>query len=107
MTRIWKTYNFSLAAGNGVSAFSSYPGMLSSLDDFYLLGRGMAVLQTSNPVLDLSLYDRISEHSVPTWMRTRVANVLGATGPHWARAFSRKNSGTYNNQCGRGEGTER
>ena len=41
MTRIYKHYDFSKAPAPSAvrprSSFSSYPGYLSSLDDFYLL----------------------------------------------------------------------
>jgi hypothetical protein len=46
MLRIYKHYDLDFS---GAVSFSSYPGMLSSLDDFYLLhSREMAVTQTTN-----------------------------------------------------------
>jgi hypothetical protein len=52
------------------TSFSSYPGVLSSLDDFYLMdpkGSGLVVLQTTNSVLDMALYDSITPESVLAW----------------------------------------
>ena len=40
------------------AAFSSYGGMLVSTDDFYVLGSGLAMVQTSLNVLDRSAYTR-------------------------------------------------
>jgi hypothetical protein len=41
------------------SSFSSYPGMLSSLDDFYLLGETrLSITQTTNGIYNTSLCEQ-------------------------------------------------
>ncbi|KAL0198957.1 hypothetical protein M9458_007497, partial [Cirrhinus mrigala] len=71
---------------------------LVSLDDFYLLGSGLMMTQTTNNVFNTSLYSYITPASLFSWQRVRLAHVLAYTGEQWAKTFSRYNSGTYNNQ---------
>ncbi|XP_029913074.1 phospholipase B-like 1 [Myripristis murdjan] len=99
--RIYKHWDFKITephAATGMLSFSSYPGFLVSLDDFYLLGSGLMMTQTTNNVFNTSLYDRITPSSLLAWQRVRLANNLAHTGEEWAKTFSRHNSGTYNNQ---------
>ena len=74
MVRIYKHYDFQLASLDHKlrkMSFSSYPGELSSDDDFYLLDTGLAVLQTTNDILDTDLYKLLTPHSVLNWQRVR------------------------------------
>ena len=79
-------------------AFSSYAGMLVSTDDFYILGNGMAMEQTSLNVLNTTIYDELTPKSLMAWQRVRLANTLGRDAAEWASVFGEDNSGTYNNQ---------
>jgi Phospholipase B len=38
------------------------------------------VLQTTNNILDASLYRLLTPHTLTSWQRVRVANMLSATG---------------------------
>ncbi|XP_019726491.1 phospholipase B-like 1 [Hippocampus comes] len=99
--RIYKHWDFHIAephAATGKLSFSSYPGFLVSLDDFYLLGSGLMMTQTTNNVFNSSLFDQISPKSLLAWQRVRLAHSLAHTGEEWAKIFSQYNSGTYNNQ---------
>jgi hypothetical protein len=74
MVRIYKHYDFELASPDHKlrrASFSGYPGELSSDDDFYLLDTGLAVLQTTNDILDAGLYSLLSPRSVLNWQRVR------------------------------------
>ncbi|CAL1540352.1 unnamed protein product [Lymnaea stagnalis] len=106
MLRILKRYNFDLhllpssdisIPGNTMT-FSSYPGVLTSGDDFYAISSGLVSQETtignSNP--DLLKY--ITFTSVLEGFRSMVANRISSTGKEWADTFSQFNSGTYNNQ---------
>jgi hypothetical protein len=100
--RIWKTYDFALSdpsiVGQSMS-FSSYPAYLSSLDDWYAVwSSGIAVLETTNSIFNMSLYKQVVPQSLLAWHRVRVANLVASTGDEWAQAFASYNSGTYNNQ---------
>ncbi|KAL5018080.1 hypothetical protein ScPMuIL_003802 [Solemya velum] len=99
--RIFKHYNFKLKDSTMAAekiSFSSYPGYLESLDDFYLMGSGMVMLQTTNSIFNTSLYQFITPDSLLAWQRVRVANAMAHTGKEWATVLAKFNSGTYNNQ---------
>ncbi|KAF7647135.1 hypothetical protein LDENG_00176970 [Lucifuga dentata] len=99
--RIYKHWDFHISephAATGKLSFSSYPGFLVSLDDFYLLGSGLMMTQTTNNVFNTSLFDDITPNSLLAWQRVRLAHSLAHTGEEWAKTFSMYNSGTYNNQ---------
>ena len=100
--RIFKHYTFSGVGSEAIKAkgvsFSSYPGMLESLDDFYLMSSGLAMTQTSNNVFDNSLLDLITPRSLLAWQRVRTASLLAGSGGEWAAAFAKQASGTYVNQ---------
>ncbi|MBN3287259.1 PLBL1 Phospholipase, partial [Polyodon spathula] len=73
-------------------------GFLMSLDDFYLLGSGLAMVQTTNGIYDRSLFKLVTPQSLLAWQRVRVSNMMARDGKEWASVFSKYNSGTYNNQ---------
>ncbi|XP_008295003.1 phospholipase B-like 1 [Stegastes partitus] len=94
--RIYKHWDFRVSdahAATGKMSFSSYPGFLMSLDDFYLLGSGLLMTQTSIGVFNSSLFAQLSPHSLLAWQRVRLANSLAHSGEEWAQVFSKYNSG--------------
>ncbi|XP_077973050.1 phospholipase B-like 1 [Styela clava] len=101
MLRIYKNYDFQVYGKdikNTKMSFSSYPGFLNSLDDFYILGNGMVMLQTTNNIYNTSLYDLVFPESLLAWQRVRAANFLATNGKEWGEILKMYNSGTYNNQ---------
>ncbi|XP_056263761.1 phospholipase B-like 1 isoform X1 [Pseudoliparis swirei] len=99
--RIYKHWDFHITephTATGKLSFSSYPGFLVSMDDFYLLGSGLMMTQTTNNVFNASLFDTVTPDSLLAWQRVRLAHSLAKTGEEWAKTFSKHNSGTYNNQ---------
>ncbi|XP_072299839.1 phospholipase B-like 1 [Eucyclogobius newberryi] len=99
--RIYKHWDFYVAephTATGKLSFSSYPGFLVSLDDFYLLGSGLMMTQTTNNVFNSTLFNVITPESLLAWQRVRLAHSLATTGQEWADVFTKYNSGTYNNQ---------
>ena len=77
---------------------SSFPGELFSDDDFYLTP-SLAVVSTTNHILNASLFDWLPARGrLLSWQRVRVALLLASDGEAWARLFANRNSGTYNNQ---------
>lgn len=99
MVRSLKVYDFELKDRPRYKvSFSSSPGFLSSLDDFFLTSNGLAVIETTNGINNTKLWPSISESSVLSWVRVSVANMLAKDGPTWAKLFATANSGTYNDQ---------
>ncbi|XP_052791309.1 phospholipase B-like 1 isoform X2 [Mya arenaria] len=99
--RIFKHYDLNVMDPDTTAqrlSFSSYPGFLESLDDFYLLSSGLVVLQTTNNVFNTSLYRQVTPRSLLAWHRVRLASMMAKSGKDWAAIFSENNSGTYNNQ---------
>uniref|UniRef100_A0A674BTI8 Phospholipase B-like n=1 Tax=Salmo trutta TaxID=8032 RepID=A0A674BTI8_SALTR len=93
---IYKHWDFYLSephTATGKLSFSNYPGFLVSLDDFYLLGSGLMMTQTTNNVFNTSLFSQVTPHSLLAWQRVRLAHTLSHTGEQWAKTFSRYNSG--------------
>lgn len=108
MVRILKNYEFyfhrtdspgsPLILGYNMT-FSSYPGALHSMDDYYLISSGLATLETTLQNDNKYLWRFVSpNNTVPEFIRSMIANRLARNGWTWTEVFSRHNSGTYNNQ---------
>lgn len=100
MLRTFKLYtlHFSNAYGTTIH-FSSYPAFLDSNDDFYTIHETkLTVLETTNDIVNATLYNYVTPNTVATWMRVIVANRLSRSGDEWATYFEHFNSGTYDNQ---------
>lgn len=74
--------------------FSSYPGSIISIDDFYVSGANMAIIETTIGNMNTDLWKYTTPETNLYWVRVGVANRLASTGPEWARNFSLYNSGT-------------
>ncbi len=100
--RIFKHYTLRYQGRGTVAqtiSMSSYPGMLSSFDDYYLTDSGLVSIETSLGVYNYSMYvGNIYPQSLLYWERVVVANRMANGGKEWADIISRHNSGTYNNQ---------
>jgi hypothetical protein len=101
MIRTFKEYRFvsnKQKEKSKVVVFSSYPGSMSSVDDFYYLDSKLVVMETTNSNFNDTLYDLLKPETILTWVRVMVANRLASSGEEWVEIFKRENSGTYNNQ---------
>jgi hypothetical protein len=104
MTRIFKHYNFKVSGYTKANriGMSSYPGCISSTDNWYIMDSGLVVADTSMEILNPTLYDRVMEFPsnshLPDFMHVMVVNRMSLTGPHWVSLYSEKNSGTGNAQ---------
>jgi len=98
MNRIYKHYNFPTSSFPHKVSFSSYPGSLVSQDDFYIMSSGLVMLQTTNGILNATLYDQVTPNALLAWQRVKLANQLADSGKMWCETISNFNSGTYNNQ---------
>lgn len=104
MLRIFKTFTFTHVQhpsfANRRFTMASYPGYLSSTDDWVSLpDTQILVTETTNECISKKrLRKYVVPDSVTTVIRSVVASVLSRTGEEWFDWFSRENSGTYNNQ---------
>ena len=81
--------------------FSLSPGVLASLDDFYVISSpsaSLAVLETTNDIYLPKVYARITPKSSLCWMRALTANAVATSGKSWTDTFAAFHSGTYPNQ---------
>lgn len=102
MLAVIKSYRFPGQPGmpNEAILMTSYPGLLSSTDDFYLVTgprTQLVVLETTNPSYNASAFDLVTPRSVLYWQRVMAANYLATSGAEWMELAGRHNSGTYNN----------
>lgn len=107
MLRIWKMYDFPFLVDDGNStvrvpgqrvAFSSYPGVLASLDDFYVVSSGLIVQETTIGNSNPELYKQfLTPFSLYEFERNIIANRLADTGASWGPLYLKWNSGSYNN----------
>ena len=109
MLRVEKKYvlNYHLGPGRGAAellpgramSFSSYPGVLTSGDDFYVIGSGLVTLETTIGNGNSSLWQYVGPvGQVAEGTRSMIANRLATSGRMWTQIFAKHNSGTYNNQ---------
>lgn len=101
--RIYKEYNFHYQTkGNEPLAnyisFPGYPGITFSNDDIYISSNDLAIIETTNGILNDDLYEKITPHSFLYWQRVMVATRLSNDALTWMKYFGIENSGTYNNQ---------
>jgi hypothetical protein len=78
--------------------FSSYPGSILSIDDFYLMKSNIVAMETTITNMNADLWKYVVPQSNLYWVRNLVANRLSKSGIEWATYFSQYNSGTYNNE---------
>jgi hypothetical protein len=105
MTRIFKYYNFHLDGAATMATrigFSSYPGLVSSTDNFFVMSSGLAVMDTSLEILEPSVWDKVEDFPahphIPSFVHLMVTNRLAKNGAHWTRLLSSQNSGTSTSQ---------
>uniref|UniRef100_A0A7S0G106 Phospholipase B-like n=1 Tax=Pyrodinium bahamense TaxID=73915 RepID=A0A7S0G106_9DINO len=105
MTRIFKYYKFNLEKANTVAthiAFSSYPGVVSSTDDFYLTDSGLVMMETSIEVLDPSVWDAIPDFAVsprlPSFVHIMITNRMAKSAAEWVRLFKSADTGASASQ---------
>lgn len=106
MHRIMKIYDFKFTLfankqRNAYIMFSSYPGTLTSTDDFYLVNKKLSIVETTIEILDKDVYNSIkstADNHVPNYIRISIAHRMADSGKQWCDIFKRNNSGTYNSQ---------
>lgn len=104
MLRIYKTFSFPHVEHHSFKnkrmSMSSYPGYMSSTDDWITLPEtGLLITETTNECISKHrLREFVVPNSVTTNIRGLIASVMSSSGSEWFDHFSSENSGTYNNQ---------
>lgn len=80
--------------------FSSYPGTLSSTDDYYITSNKIVVTETTIEVIDVNLYKfmKNSEQYIPNYLRVIAATRFAKSAEEWVNHFETFNSGSYSSQ---------
>jgi hypothetical protein len=65
---------------------------------YLISGSNLIMTQTTNSIINGSLWDLVVPQSLLAWQRVRTANQLSNGGYEWYKYVSYHNSGTYNNQ---------
>jgi len=105
MTRIYKYYNFHLDGADTMATkigFSSYPGLVSSTDNYYIMSSGLQVMDTSIEILNPFIWDKVEDFPmhphIPNFVHLMVTNRLAKSGAHWTRLMATQNTGTQTSQ---------
>jgi len=101
MTRIFKYYHFDLPGAHTKAktmGFSSYPGCISSTDDFYMLDSGLVIMDTSLEILNADMYNRVAEFPanahVPDFMHVMTSNRMASSASIGQRYSQRRTVGS-------------
>ena len=77
--------------------FSSYPGILFSGDDFYLLNSKVGILQTTLSVINKFVYKDLIEikNYIPEFMRIQIVNFISYSGEDWMNNYKNRKNHMY------------
>lgn len=79
--------------------YSGYPGIITSDDDYFLIKpSNLVVTETTNSIINMSLYSQVKPTTLLYWVRSMVANRLANSGQEWIDNYVPYQSGTYCNQ---------
>merc|ERR1719321_1503041 len=79
---------------------ASYPGVIGSTDDYYLMDTGLVVTETTVSMMSDEAFDHLDDNGtfVPDYMRIMISNRLAKTGQEWVDYMKKSATGTYNSQ---------
>jgi len=101
LLRIYKIFNINfnnpLVHTKRIS-FTSQPGSLPSIDDYYIVDNNRVVTETTLLSENPEVYQFLHYDSLPYWLRVNVANLAFTDQKSWADLYYKYRSGTYNNQ---------
>ena len=102
MLRVFKYYDFPLKQGGGARTvgFSSYPGAVSSTDDYYVTSNKMVVTETTISLLTDEPYDHLDDtgKAMPDFIRIMAATFAANSGEDWVDSMTESASGLYGSQ---------
>ena len=80
---------------NNYTRFSSRPLDIESKDDYWVLGNGLIVMETSILYFNSDALAPINTSSIPMFLRGNIANWMARDSEEWIDIFTRYNSGTH------------
>jgi len=80
--------------------FSSYPGCLTSTDDFFITNNNLVITETTLEIIDIYQYRYVkpSDQYIPNFMRVLSSSRFAKSAKEWCKIFAFMNSGTYSSQ---------
>ena len=57
------------------------------------MSNNLVMIQTTNGILNTSIYDLVTSNALLAWHRVRVANMMAGNGKDWGTVLSLYNSG--------------
>ena len=96
ITRIQKTYHLVTPSNTSMDLFfTSYPGLVSSGDDFFITSHNLAISDSNLLCLNTSLYESMTPSGLPNWLRITAAATLATTAPEFVEYIQYNLTGTY------------
>lgn len=102
MLRSYKVYDFEFFNNQDLKSvkmtFSSYPGTISSTDDFYVMNGSLVVTETTLEILNENAYSLVAREDkyIPDYMRIIISNRMSNSASEWVKWLKFVNTGTYN-----------
>lgn len=89
MTRLMKTYDLHFNTPNHRVTLSSYPGCISSTDDYFITERGFVLMSTNLWVPESGEYSMPARTNdgLPNFLRAMIATRLATQPRSWARLY--------------------
>lgn len=101
MTRIFKYYTIPLPGASTMAttlAMSSYPGTVTSGDNFVMADSGLVIMDTSLEMVNPFGFDGVKDFPfnahLPNWMHVLVSLRMAKNAPDFVEFFQKQNTGT-------------
>ena len=99
MLRLKKTYHYQTPQQKKVDVFmTSYPGLVSSTDNFLTTSNDLAIADSTLAVLNHTLYDSITTDGFPSWVRVMASAVGAADAPSFVSSVHTDTTHTHTAQ---------
>jgi hypothetical protein len=99
MLRVLKQYHYITPENERLTiSCSSFAGMLSSSDDFYVLSNKLTITETTDEALTKEIYRHITAEGVPSWIMSMATSLVAKNGREWAELMGRNSTGTCTNE---------
>lgn len=98
MLKSKKTYHYHAPTSDINVSLSSFAGIVSSDDDFFITSNKLGILETTLNIFNEALYDELTPKGLPSWLRTMTSVTLSKTSEDFVDNIQKELTGTYNDQ---------